>query len=77
MPRGRTARARPLRRRQSPPGTRGTIEEALELFQRIVETEGDPERRDLVRRIMVAIFTELGDDPLASEYRRKLAAALN
>ena len=38
----------------------------------------DPERRDLVRRVMVAIFTELGAaDPLASEHRRRLAAALN
>jgi putative thioredoxin len=37
----------------------------------------DPARRDLVRRVMVAIFTELGaDDPLASEHRRRLAAAL-
>jgi putative thioredoxin len=38
----------------------------------------DPERRDLVRRVMVAIFTELGPDhPLAREYRRRLSAALN
>lgn len=38
----------------------------------------DPERRDLVRRAMVAIFTELGpEDPLAREYRRRLSAALN
>jgi putative thioredoxin len=37
----------------------------------------DPERRDAVRRVMVAIFTELGpDDELAREYRRRLAAAL-
>jgi len=38
----------------------------------------DPERRDLVRRVMVAIFTELGPDhPLSREYRRRLSAALN
>jgi putative thioredoxin len=38
----------------------------------------DPERRDLVRRVMVAIFTELGaEHPLAREYRRRLSAALN
>lgn len=38
----------------------------------------DPERRDLVRRVMVAIFTELGaDDPLARDHRRRLSAALN
>jgi putative thioredoxin len=57
--------------------TEGDVAQALELFQRIITSEPDPERRDLVRRIMVAIFTELGDDPLASEHRRRLAAALN
>jgi hypothetical protein len=31
-----------------------------------------------VRRVMVAIFTELGaDSPLARDYRRRLSAALN
>lgn len=57
--------------------TEGDVAQALELFQEIVAAEPDPERRDLVRRIMVAIFTELGDDPLAAEHRRRLAAALN
>ncbi len=57
--------------------TEGDIAQALELFQDIIASEPDPERRDLVRRIMVAIFTELGDDPLAAEHRRRLAAALN
>jgi putative thioredoxin len=48
---------------------------ALELLQAAL---ADPERRDAIRRIMVAIFTELGaDDPLAREYRRRLSAALN
>ena len=38
----------------------------------------DPDLRDAARRMMVAIFTELGaDDPLAREYRRRLSAALN
>jgi putative thioredoxin len=38
----------------------------------------DRERRDDVRRMMVAIFTELGpQDELASEFRRRLATALN
>src|SRR6266550_1888691 len=38
----------------------------------------DPERRDLLRRVMVAIFTELGPgDPLARAHRRRLAAALS
>jgi putative thioredoxin len=48
---------------------------ALELLQSAL---ADPERRDLVRRVMVAIFTELGPDhPLAREHRRRLSAALN
>jgi putative thioredoxin len=48
---------------------------ALEGLQKAL---ADPERRDLVRRVMVAIFTELGpDDPLAREHRRRLSAALN
>jgi thioredoxin-like negative regulator of GroEL len=52
----------------------GDAETALERLQ---EALADPERRDLVRRVMVAIFTELGpDDPLAREYRRRLSAAL-
>ena len=54
---------------------RGDYREALERFQ---EALSDLERRDDVRRMMVAIFTELGpQDPLASEYRRRLATALN
>jgi putative thioredoxin len=48
---------------------------ALELLQGAL---ADPERRDLVRRVMVAIFTELGPEhPLAREHRRRLSAALN
>ena len=40
--------------------------------------EQDPDRRDLIRKVMVAIFTELGPDhELAREHRRRLAAALN
>jgi putative thioredoxin len=36
------------------------------------------ERRDLIRRVMVAIFTELGPgNPVAAEHRRRLAAALH
>ena len=35
------------------------------------------ETRDLIRQVMVGVFAELGaDNPLAREYRRKLAAAL-
>jgi putative thioredoxin len=47
-------------------------------LERLEAALADPERRDLVRRVMVAIFTELGaDHPLAREYRRRLSAALN
>jgi putative thioredoxin len=54
---------------------RGDYAAALEALQAAL---ADPERRDLVRRVMVAIFTELGaDHPLAREYRRRLSAALN
>jgi putative thioredoxin len=55
-------------------GDRGT---ALERLQEALREEHDPERRDLIRRVMVALFTELGpDDPLAREHRRRLSAAL-
>jgi len=48
---------------------------ALELLEAAL---ADPERRDDVRRVMVAIFTELGpDSPLARDFRRRLSAALN
>jgi putative thioredoxin len=51
---------------------------ALEQLQTAIAAEGDAERRDLLRRVMVAIFTELGPEhPLAAEHRRRLAAALN
>jgi putative thioredoxin len=47
-------------------------------LERLEAALADPERRDLVRRVMVAIFTELGPDhPLSREYRRRLSAALN
>ncbi len=56
----------------------GDLEHALESLQEAILETDDPERRDLVRRVMVAIFTELGaDHPLAREHRRRLAAALN
>jgi putative thioredoxin len=51
---------------------------ALDALQDAIRASDDPERRDLIRRVMVAIFTELGPaDPLAREHRRRLAAALN
>jgi putative thioredoxin len=56
----------------------GDPEQALEKLQSVLAAEKDPERKDLLRRVMVAIFTELGTDhPLAREHRRRLAAALN
>jgi thioredoxin len=55
---------------------RGDHESALELLLAVRE-EPDPERRDELRRLMVAIFDELGaDDPLSVRFRRQLAAAL-
>mgnify|MGYP001083383238 CR=1 FL=1 len=56
----------------------GDAAEALERLQTAIAAEGDEERRDRIRRVMVAIFTELGaDHELAREHRRRLAAALN
>jgi putative thioredoxin len=55
----------------------GRPEEALEALQTVIAEEQDPGRKDQLRRVMVAIFTELGaDHPLAREHRRRLAAAL-
>jgi len=56
-------------------GDHGT---ALEELQEALRSEPDADRRDLIRRVMVALFTELGPDhPLAREHRRRLSAALN
>jgi putative thioredoxin len=53
-------------------------ESALTALQQAIEATDDPERRDLIRKLMVAIFTELGaDHPLAREHRRRLAAVLS
>jgi putative thioredoxin len=52
-------------------------ERALELLQEAFREAGDPQRRDALRRVMVAIFTELGvEHPLAREHRRRLSAAV-
>jgi putative thioredoxin len=54
----------------------GDYAAALDALQSEVATS-DPDQRDLLRRVMVAIFTELGaDHPLAREHRRRLAASL-
>jgi putative thioredoxin len=56
----------------------GNPEDALEQLQSVLASEQDQARKDQLRRVMVAIFTELGaDHPLAREHRRRLAAALN
>src|SRR3954470_10487258 len=56
----------------------GNPEEALEKLQAALSSEQDSGRKDQLRRVMVAIFTELGaDHPLAREHRRRLAATLN
>jgi putative thioredoxin len=53
----------------------GDAAAALEALQAALP---DRERQDAIRRVMVAIFTELGaDHPLAREHRRRLSAALN
>jgi putative thioredoxin len=55
----------------------GDHERALEQLLGEVQTTADPERRDRVRQLMVALFEELGQDhPLATTYRRRLASAL-
>jgi thioredoxin-like negative regulator of GroEL len=56
----------------------GDHEAALESLQDAFASATDPGVRDLIRRVLVAIFTELGpDDPLAREHRRRLSAAIN
>jgi putative thioredoxin len=56
----------------------GDLGASLEHLQDAFGRERDPDRRDLIRRVMVALFTELGpDDPLARDHRRRLSAALN
>ena len=56
---------------------RGDHEQALELLQAEV-ADGDAERRDQLRAVMVGLFTELGaDHPLTQAHRRRLAAALS
>ena len=55
----------------------GDLDAALERLQEAFAAERDPARRDLIRRVMVALFTELGpDSELAREHRRRLTTAL-
>ena len=76
LPSGHENGAQPLRRSFSA-WDRGELEDALDGLQEAISADADPERRDLVRKVMVAIFTELGvDHPTSREYRRRLAAVL-
>ena len=56
----------------------GDHDRGLELLQSAVTATDDAERRDLLRKVMVGLFTELGaDSELAREHRRRLAATLS
>jgi putative thioredoxin len=56
---------------------RGDHEDALERLQEAFAAAGDQADRDLVRQVMVGVFTELGPGhPLAREHRRRLSLAL-
>jgi putative thioredoxin len=55
----------------------GDYATALERLEEELQN-ADGDRRDLIRRMMVGIFTELGpDNELAREHRRRLAALVN
>ena len=58
------------------PLAEGDYERALEWLLGEV-AEGEADRRDRVREVMVAVFQELGQEhPLSTAYRRRLATAL-
>jgi putative thioredoxin len=51
---------------------------ALDELQEALAAADDPDTRDAIRKVMIALFTELGpDSELAREHRRRLSAALN
>lgn len=55
----------------------GDRESALERLQEALAEHPDSDRRDLIRRVMVGIFEELGPGhELAQRHRRRLASAL-
>ncbi len=55
----------------------GDVESALEGLQAEISASDDPDRTDLLRRVMVAIFTELGPtSDLARDHRRRLSLAI-
>jgi putative thioredoxin len=80
---GLTARIRLQQSDREPDGAfeawdEGDHETALEKLQEALQDADDKEERDLIRQVMVAIFTELGpQSELASRHRRRLAAVLN
>jgi putative thioredoxin len=52
----------------------GDYERAFEI---LLGRAADPERREEARRVMVALFAELGqDDPLSISYRKRLATLM-
>jgi putative thioredoxin len=54
----------------------GDHERAFELLLGEI-ADADPDRREQIRRLMVALFGDLGaEHPVASRYRRRLATAL-
>jgi thioredoxin-like negative regulator of GroEL len=54
----------------------GDYERAFELLLARAQ-RGDLPQRERIRRLMVSLFADLGDDhPLSARYRRRLAAAL-
>ncbi|HEX6116824.1 MAG TPA: thioredoxin [Solirubrobacterales bacterium] len=56
----------------------GDHDAALEALGDELAAADDADRRDLIRRVMVAIFTELGtSDPVAAKHRRRLATLLH
>jgi thioredoxin len=58
------------------PLAEGDYERALEWLLGELDT-ANPDRRERIRQIMVALFRELGpEDPVAVSYRRRLAATL-
>jgi putative thioredoxin len=80
---GLAARARLAADGKEPDGAfaawdEGDHEAALARLEKALSEGSDPDERDLLRRVMVAIFTELGPgSELAGRYRRRLASALN
>jgi len=80
---GLAARIELVREGREPEGAlqawdEGDYERALELLQDALLSASDQTARDQIRKVMVAIFTELGpDSELASRHRRRLASALN